>query len=322
MRPPGPPPAAWAGYAAVLAAACLWGLSGVVAKSLLDGAVGPATLVAIRLWGAGAVAAGYAAAFRPGALRSVWGRRTRLFLLGLALAANQFAYYAAIALTNVATAVFLQYLAPALLVLWARLVGGIPLTPGRAGAAALAWAGAFLLLVGPQGLVTSPGGVAWGLASAILFALYTLLAQREVGRSDPWAVLAAALVSGALAWSAVLPPWAAWRGPYTLDQWARFAHLATLATVVPFGLYLYGLRWVAPERAGLVASAEPLVAALAAYAALGEGLSVRQAAGAGLILAAVLWTNWEGLREARGGPAQAQTAAAPSRTSRPTSSSE
>jgi drug/metabolite transporter (DMT)-like permease len=312
------------GYAAVFSAACLWGLSGVVAKSLFDESVGPTTLVAIRLWGAAAVALVYAWAFRRADLRAAWARRGRVFALGLALASTQFAYYAAIALGSVATAIFLQYLAPALLVVWARITEGQPFSPGRVGAVGLAWAGALLLVLGRGGLVVSAGGVAWGLGSAVLFAVYTVLARREVRSADPWAVLALTLASGALAWSVVVPPWVAWAQPYTPGQWLRFGHLAILATVVPFGLFLYGLRRVRPERAGIVASAEPVVAALAAYAALGERLTAQQAAGGGLILTAVFWTHWEGLREARALPgrrAQLQTATAPSRTSRSTSSS-
>ncbi|GBD28953.1 putative inner membrane transporter YicL [bacterium HR32] len=310
------------GYAAVFAAACLWGLSGVVAKSLFEESVAPTTLVAVRLGGAAVVALVHASVFRRAELRRAWAHRGRVFALGLALAITQFAYYAAIALGNVATAVFLQYLAPALLVVWARVAERQPLSAGRVGAVGLAWAGAFLLVAGPAGLVVSPGGVAWGLASAVLFALYTVVARREVRSADPWAVLALTLASGALAWSVVVPPWVAWAQPYTPGQWLRFGHLAILATVVPFGLFLWGLRRVPPERAAILASVEPVVAALAAYAALGERLGAQQVAGACLILAAVLWTNWEGLREV---PApelpQPQTAAAPSRTSRPTSSS-
>lgn len=292
-RPPGP--AAARGYAAVLLAASLWGVSGVVAKSLLAEQITPQVLVAVRLWGAAACGLLYAGLRPGGGLRRAWARRRPLAVLGLCLAANQFAYYAAIASADVATAVFLQYLAPVLLVVWARLVESHPLTPSRVGAVALAVCGAFLLVAGPRGLVVTPAGVGWGLASAVLFAAYTLLARREVARSDSWGVLALAMAAGALAWSAVVPPWEAWLRPYSATQWLRFAHLAVLATVVPFGLFLYGLRAVDPARASLVATWEPVVAALAAYVFLGERLTVGQVAGAASILVAVGWTHRESL---------------------------
>ncbi len=284
------------GYAAVTGAAVLWGLSGVVAKSLFAESVSPEVLVALRLGGGAACALVYAAASRRHGLRAAWARRVRVAVLGVCLAATQFAYYAAIASSSVSTAIFLQYLAPALLVVWARLAEGEPLTPGRLGAVGMAWGGAVLLVLGPRGLVVTPQGVGWGLASAVLFAAYTLLARREVARSDSWAVLALALAAGALSWSAVVPPWVAWGQPYSATQWLRFAHLAVLATVVPFGLFLYGLRTVPPARAALVATAEPLVAAGAAYAFLSEQLTGLQLTGAALILAAVAWTHREGLR--------------------------
>ncbi|MDQ7799811.1 MAG: EamA family transporter [Armatimonadota bacterium] len=291
-------PSRAAGYAAVLLAASLWGVSGAVAKTLFAEQVAPHTLVAIRLWGAAAVAVLYAGSLRPGGLRDAWARRWRVGLLGVCLSGTQFAYYAAIASADVATAIFLQYLAPVLLVVWARLAEGDPMTPSRTATVALALSGAFLLVAGPRGLLVTPAGLGWGLASAVLFAAYTVLARREVLHSDSWGVLALALAAGAVAWSLVVPPWEAWLRPYTATQWLRFLHLAVLATVLPFGLFLYGLRAVAPARASLLATWEPVVAALSAHLLLQERLTALQAAGATFILAAVLWTNWEGLRGA------------------------
>ncbi|MCS7235500.1 MAG: EamA family transporter [Armatimonadota bacterium] len=289
-------PATARGYGAVVLAASLWGVSGVVAKSLLAEQIPPQDLVAVRLWGAAACGLLYAGVVPADSLRRAWTRRRPLALLGLCLAANQFAYYAAIASADVATAVFLQYLAPVLLAVWARVVEAQPLTPSRVGAVALAVCGAFLLVAGPRGLVVTPAGLGWGLASAVLFAAYTVLARREVARSGSWGVLALAMGAGALAWSVVVPPWEVWLRPYSATQWLRFAHLAVLATVVPFGLFLYGLRSVDPARASLVATWEPVVAALAAYLLLGERLTPEQVAGAASILAAVVWTHREGLR--------------------------
>lgn len=285
----------------MLLAATLWGLSGVVAKTLLEEGVSAPSLVALRLWGAALVVLAYAATARPHALREAWRCRRRLAVLGICLAANQFAYYAAIAAAGVATAVFLQYLAPALLVVWARLREGEPLTGSRLSAVGAALCGAFLLVAGPRGLVVTPAAAGWGLASAVLFAAYTVLARREVARSDSWSVLALALAAGAVAWSAVAPPWE-WLWAYTASQWLRFLYLAVVATVVPFGLFLFGLRTVPPARAGLLATWEPVVAALVARVALGERLGAAQLVGAALILGAVAHTHREGLREARPRP--------------------
>ncbi len=295
VRPPRRPhPARTRGTGAVLGAATLWGLSGVVAKTLFTEGIAPQTLVAIRLSGAAALCLSYAA-FRGAGLRQAWAHKGRVAALGTCLAASQFAYYAAIASSGVAPAIFLQYLAPALLVVWARATGAEPLSPARVGAVLLASCGAFLLVAGPAGLAVTPAGLGWGLASAALFAAYTVLARQEVARADSWAVLALALAAGAVAWSAVVPPWEAWTGTYSPSQWARFAHLAVLATVLPFGLFLYGLRTTSPATAGLLATTEPLVAAVTAHVALRESFSLQQALGGALILAAVVWTHREAL---------------------------
>ncbi|MDR5683472.1 MAG: DMT family transporter [Armatimonadota bacterium] len=165
------------------------------------------------------------------------------------------------------------------------------MTFARTGAVALAVTGSYLLVVGPVGLVATPAGIAWGLASAALFATYTLLARRRVARADQWGTLVLALLSGAVVWSLGVPPHTAWLQPYTPSQWLLFAHLAVLATVLPFELFLYGLRFVSPSRAGLTATLEPVVAAFVAYAVLEEWLNVRQVAGGVLIVLAVAWTQ-------------------------------
>ncbi|MDR5683473.1 MAG: EamA family transporter [Armatimonadota bacterium] len=95
-------------YLAVIAAASLWGVSGVVAKALFNEQIPPHVLIEIRLTGAAVVGLAYLLAFRRHALRQAWASRGPIFVLGLVLAFTQFAYYAAINLTNVATAIFLQ----------------------------------------------------------------------------------------------------------------------------------------------------------------------------------------------------------------------
>jgi drug/metabolite transporter (DMT)-like permease len=279
------------GYLAVVTAAALWGVSGVVAKSLFEEEIAPHVLIGIRLTGAAAVGLAYILVFRRHALLQAWQSRGAIVVLGIVLAFTQFAYYSAINLTDVATAIFLQYLAPMFLVLWARFVEAEPLTVARAGAGGFAVVGSYLLLVGPAGLAATPPGIAWGLASAVLFAIYTLLARRRVARADSWGTLVLALLSGAIVWSIVVPPHVAWLQPYTPSQWLLFAHLAVLATVLPFGLFLYSLRFISPSRAGLTATLEPVVAAFVAYLALGELLTVRQIAGGFLIVIAVAWTQ-------------------------------
>jgi drug/metabolite transporter (DMT)-like permease len=282
------------GVAAVAAAATLWGVSGVVAKSLFRADLGPETLMALRLSGAAALALALAAACRPGTLRPLGRHLPALALLGGIIAMTQFSYYQAIHFGSVPVALFLQYLGPVLLVLYGRAAGTEPLTIDRAGAVALSAAGSYLLVSAAGALAVTPLGVAWGLFSAACFAAYTVYARRRVAELDPWAVLGVAMGFGALLWIAVVPPWQAWLRPYPPAAWWMIAHIVVVATLVPFALFLSGLRHVPASVAGLTAMVEPVAGTAAAYLILGDVLSLGQIAGCALILAGVAWVRRAG----------------------------
>jgi len=64
-------------------------------------------------------------------------------------------------------------------------------------------------------------------------------------------------------------------------------YLAIACTVVAFSLQAYGQKGVAPATAATIFLAEPLVAAIASYAVLGESYDLLWAAGAGMILSSI-----------------------------------
>jgi len=113
------------GYTYALIAACLWGLSGVLAKSLFNNAFDPLTLVTIRLTLSSLLLVLTLAVVDRH--RLVLHRRhvLPLAILGLfGMATNQATYFYAISVTSVAVAIFLQYLAPVLVALYDVIIGG------------------------------------------------------------------------------------------------------------------------------------------------------------------------------------------------------
>ena len=64
-----------------------------------------------------------------------------------------------------------------------------------------------------------------------------------------------------------------------------------VGTLVPFLLMLTAVRHVPAPRAGVVATLEPVLAALIAWPAHGEALSGAQIAGGFLVIAAVAWVQ-------------------------------
>src|SRR5213594_2498230 len=83
-----------------MGAATLWGISGVVAKSLFNRRIEPWTLIEIRLTASFATLL-VILALRRHPLRVPRSLVGRLVVLGLAMTASQFSYYLTISLTDV-----------------------------------------------------------------------------------------------------------------------------------------------------------------------------------------------------------------------------
>ncbi len=210
--------------------------------------------------------------------------RPRLLRVGLALSGAQAFYYLAIHATTVATGIFLQYLAPALLTLHALFRG--ERLPFRALlGVALALLGAYVLVVGGQGLSGSPSGVAFGLLSALSFALYAAFSHGL--KTPPLVSLGVATGVGSLLSLPFLAFHLEKALALTPGQWGAVLYLVTLGTVAPFGLFLLGVRTLPARTATLVAMLEPVAGALFAWPLAGEALRLEALLGGLMILLGV-----------------------------------
>lgn len=286
------------GYLNITLAAALWGVAGAAAKYLFASkAVPPLLLVQIRMGLSFLVLATILAVVAPHLLRirrenlkffAVWG------VLGMA--AVQFTYLFTISETNVATAIFLQYLAPILTAIFAFAFEGQKLGTRLLACLGLAMGGSFLLIFGGTArLLVSPLGLASGLASAGFMSFYTIYGARGVGKLSPWTLLCWGLGAGSFFWLLLDLVLLGFGRPVPgvalladSSMWAYIAYIAVLATIVPFGLYLMGLRSVSPTQATITGMLEPVVGGVIAYFALGETLRPVQVAGGCLIVVAVL----------------------------------
>ena len=123
----------------------------------------------------------------------------------------------------------------------------------------------------------------WGLLSGWTYALYYLFGKRYFGRYHPATLFMYALPVGALA---LLPIFRF--SPKTVATWTVLVFLAVVPTYTAYLLYGIGLRRVEATRAATVATIEPVVAAVAAYLAWNERLSVAGYLFAALVIAAVV----------------------------------
>lgn len=281
------------GYLAIATAALLWAVGATVASRLLDRGASTVELTAARAWlGALGLAAIVAAMGkrRASAQRGLGLRASVPF--GLGIAAVNFTYYLAISRLPVAIAIVIQYTAPGLVVLWVAAVDRARPTARVLGALALAFAGVALLAELPaliaRGELTLDGvGLLAAIGSAVSFATYMLLGERLARRYRSEGALLRGFAVSSVFWIAVV---AARGRPDTLldpSFTAGILFVALGATLAPFALFLWGLGYVGASRAGIVSTLEPLIAAVLAYAWLGQSLTGWQLAGGAMVLAGI-----------------------------------
>ncbi|MBC7266187.1 MAG: EamA family transporter [Coriobacteriia bacterium] len=219
-----------------------------------------------------------------------------LAVFGVAgLALVHFSYFKTISLTNVATAILLEYMAPVLVlaataVVFRRKVGWrLPVAVGAsvAGCALVAGAASGALAVSPEGL-------AWGLASAVFFASYTLMGRWASTRYTPWTLLAYGLAAASVFWIVVLGgPGSVVSALADARTLAAVGYIAIASTILPFGAFLAALRLLPAAEASVASTLEPVIAAAGAWALLGERLSASQIVGGGLVLLGIVVAQTE-----------------------------
>lgn len=292
------------GYALVWAAVVLWSLNAVLAKIVLDSAgLSSFRLAEVRATGSALILVAVVALLRPETLRA--SRRELGFLavfgiLGLALV--QLFYFVGIKRLDIGIALVIQYLAPVFVALWALLVIREPVRRRLWLSIALSLVGLSLVVDLWGGSSLDTLGVAACLAAAVTYAGYVLMAERslEDGR-DVYSLLAWGFSFAALFW-AVVQPW--WSFPVelvdgsvsllgrfedvSLPVWLLLAYVVILGTVVPFVLFVSALHHVPAIRVTIVATLEPVLAAVFAWLWLGEDLGATQILGGAIVLAAVV----------------------------------
>jgi drug/metabolite transporter (DMT)-like permease len=276
----------------VLGAATAWGLMGTLARYLFTaGEVGPLSLTAIRSTVAFLVLVGGLLLWDGRRLRLSLKEMPLVALVGVAgLAMANFTYYYTISLTNVATAILLQYMAPILVALASVLFLGERLTGITLLALGLAVGGCFFMVKGYDPLllrVNLPGLVS-GLLSACAFAGYTLLTKRAVARIPSWTLLVYAYAFSTLFWWVLTPPWLLLSEGYSLRLWAIFLLIGAGGTVLPFALYTFGLTYLPATQVSIISTMEPVVAAGAGFFLLAEALEWPQLFGGALVVTGVL----------------------------------
>jgi len=211
-------------------------------------------------------------------------------LLGiLGVAASNYFYYLAIQKTNVATAIILQYTAPAWVLLYLVARGQQKATVQRVTAVALAVLGSALAIgVGGGGFRSNARGLMAAVLASFSFAFYNLGGHDILARHDRWKILLYTLASATAFWIVVNPPWKIVAAQYEAGQWLFLVVFAMTSVLLPFSLYFAGLQHLDATSAIVGSCLEPVFSIVIAAVVLGEGVRPLQALGVIIVLAAII----------------------------------
>ncbi|WP_340538035.1 EamA family transporter [Nocardioides sp. GXZ039] len=188
------------GLVLALVSAISFGLSGALARPLLDAGWSPGAVTLIRI----GLAAAVVLPFGVRALGGRWSalrRNARIIVYyGLtAVAGAQFCYFSAVQYMQVGPALLIEYTAPAAVVVWFWLRHGQRPGAMTLGGAAVCVIGLVLVLDLLSGADLSLPGLAWALAAMVGAASYFIINGNHSYGLPPLTLAAGGLVVGALA---------------------------------------------------------------------------------------------------------------------------
>ncbi len=288
----------------VLAASVLWGTLGPTFKGLLAAGAEP---LHIAFWRTliGGVALVLWALWRGQSLHVQRHNLPLLLVYGLVSVAVFFTIYpTAVSLSSVTVAAVLLYTAPAWVALLAALVFREPLTARKLLSIAITFVGIALIAgaYNPSAFRANGWGILAGLGSGITYALFSIFGKAALRHTSPVTTMIYTLAFGGLfllpfALRDGAPLVAPLRSPAGI---ALLLYIGLVPTAASMLLYTSGLQRLGDAgRASILATVEPLVAALLGYLLLGEALSPPQWLGGALILSGVGALAWPA---ATGGP--------------------
>jgi drug/metabolite transporter (DMT)-like permease len=287
------------GLVLALVSASSFGLSGSLARSLLDFGWSPAAVVATRVGGAFLVLLIPTLLLLRRIGLPTKGQSAHMLAYGVvAIALAQLCYFSAVQYLSVGVALLLEYLAPVLLIGWHWAHKHRRPAWSVLGGAGLSIIGLAFVLDLQDGLTLNPIGVAWGLGAALCLCAYFLLSEDEgngapihplllttAGTGIGATVLLAATAAGIL-------PLAASGGAVILaDQvvgwWLPVLLLILVSATLAYPSGIVAVRRLGSSLASFVSLTEVIFAVVFAFVLLGQRPGPIQLLGGALILAGI-----------------------------------
>lgn len=279
----------------VVSAAC-FGTLGIFTHFMYAAGVGPLALLTWRFAAAALLMAAFQLVRDRRSLavtREDLGRFALLALTGYGAAS--LCYFFALPLIGVSVTTVLLYAYPAVV----AVIGWVFLHERfvwrRLAAVLLTFAGCALVAgVFTARVAVDPLGLLLGLGAAVGYAVFNVLSYRFMSRRPRIVLMAYTFGISALAIGAValLTHQTLSVASWTPMVWGLLLAIVLIPTFAAVVLYLEGIRQLGAAQAAIVSTFEPLFAIVLSAVFLGERLAPEQWAGAIVVLAGVVLSEW------------------------------
>ncbi len=276
-------------------------LNAGVSRVVMTAGIEPTSLTSVRLIGAAAIFGLWVLFTDRKFFRPPNGRELLdIVLLGIfGVLLVQLGYHIALMRLPIGISILLEYLAPIWVLLWVRFVRREPVRNRMWLAVVMAVTG--MAVVGQiwSGFNFDAIGVTAALLAGVAFAIYFLLGEVTINRSDPLFVIFWTFVVAAIAINFIWPFWevdiwtdsASFLGPFedfTAPVWAILIWVSFAGAVLPFFLQLKALHFIPPTIVTMVAMLEPVGAIFLGWFWFSERFTFVQIIGAATIVLAIM----------------------------------
>lgn len=268
-----------AGIILSLLGGIFWGFSGSCGQYLFTYyGVSSQWLVPVRMTLSGIILISFCAVKNKKKIFAVWQgknnfiRMVAFTLFGLILC--QYSYFTAIELSNAGIATVLQYLSPAMILVFTCLKNKKAPVLTEIIAIILAIGGTFVIATGGKfgSLSVSTGALIWGLLAGIFLACYSLIPGPILEIADTPTVLGWGSLIGGIVLMPVFRPWETMPA-VSLPLIGAVAGIVVLGTVLAYTFYLEGIHLIGATNASIISSIEPVAATVISALWLGTDFS-------------------------------------------------
>ena len=227
---------------------------------------------------------------RPALTRADW---QRVFVLGLiGHLVYQFLFLGGLKRTSVANGSLIMGTTPVIVALLSAWTGHERISVQRWIGAAISFTGLYIV-VGAQAGAGNPIGDLLVLASTVCWATYSVASVPLLKKHSPLVVTGYTMTVGATAYTVAAVPalqsmdWA----QVSLTGWGLMVASAVFALALAYLIWYSSVQRVGSTRTAAWSNVTPVMAMSIAALWLGEGLTVRQLAGAAIIFAGLIMTR-------------------------------